>query len=364
MSCIDAYRGIAALLVLLCHAAVTVGKDKYFGADPTHGLFQAGARGVDLFFVLSGFIITYVHWFDLGQPSQIGPYFVKRFIRLFPILWVVAIPFMVSSVLIKSEYMPTAWNQRAEVAVGSLLLLPTNCAPAPVVIWTLRHELLFYAVFALAIWRPRLGGGVFLLWGSLCAYHAASGFNSNFLSDFLLNPYNLEFLLGLGCGWIMRTTRVRFPAVLCLVGGMLFLAACVVYDPIPETKSWTMNPSNGWQVLQFGVSSALIVLGLAEIDVRRTLTPPRWLIFLGTASYSIYLIHFPIISVACKTLKAVDAHVAIAPLLAFLLAATTALAAGLMLHVYVEAPLLAFCRNLLLRRRKWVDLRTPAAERC
>jgi exopolysaccharide production protein ExoZ len=348
MLLLDCSRGIAAILVVIRHASINVARPLYFGVDPFHGRMNFSERGVDFFFVLSGFIIAYVHWFDLGNKNRVSSYLTKRFIRIYPILWVVAIPYIVMSLLIGSDVMPADRAARWEVIAGSLSLWPTSQLPVPSVVWTLKHEVLFYLIFALVLCLPRLGTAVLVAWGSMCIYHLARGFESNFLTDFLLNTYNLEFLAGVACGWYMRNRSIRFPLVVSLVGVALFCHAASEFEYSPNTRPWIANPTTGWQVLQFGGSSVLIILGLAQLDLRGGIVPPRWLALLGAASYSIYLIHLPVNSLTCRLLRVASRYVPVTPLQAFFGVVLGGVLAGVALHLAVEAPLLSILRKKLL----------------
>ena len=85
---IEAARGLAALLVVTRHCTQMLSGARYFGALPLGGLFVFGHAGVDFFFVLSGFIIAYIHAGDLGRPERFGGYASKRVIRIYPTYWV------------------------------------------------------------------------------------------------------------------------------------------------------------------------------------------------------------------------------------------------------------------------------------
>src|ERR1700761_2793553 len=87
---LQAGRAIASLLVVFYHNAVSIFDDsRFWGDDPSQKIFNFGHSGVDFFFVLSGFIILYAHWNDLGKPKQIFKYASKRFRRIYPIYWIV-----------------------------------------------------------------------------------------------------------------------------------------------------------------------------------------------------------------------------------------------------------------------------------
>jgi len=82
---VQAARGIAALLVVVHHCAGTLALPKYAGVAFAGGYFVPfGRAGVDFFFVLSGFIIAWIHSGDVGDRSQLGQYTAKRLARIFP----------------------------------------------------------------------------------------------------------------------------------------------------------------------------------------------------------------------------------------------------------------------------------------
>src|SRR5512133_4113793 len=81
------FRGVAALLVVLYHASIY--SQEQFGRTFLAGLFLFGHTGVDFFFVLSGFIICYIHFSDIGNPTRLRDFALKRLTRVFPIYWIV-----------------------------------------------------------------------------------------------------------------------------------------------------------------------------------------------------------------------------------------------------------------------------------
>ena len=85
---IQAGRGIAALLVVLFHATSIA--EFYLHHDLAAGVFIFGYGGVDLFFVVSGFVIMWVHGDDIGHLDRLRPYLIRRLIRIYPVFWIVA----------------------------------------------------------------------------------------------------------------------------------------------------------------------------------------------------------------------------------------------------------------------------------
>lgn len=347
----DFARGIAALLVAAFHATALLSKPKYFAVDPTQGFFQFGSRGVDFFFVLSGFIIAYVHWFDLGKPNRLRAYSLKRAIRIYLPLWVVAVPYILACFLMNADILPPGWSPRLEQVFGSLTLMPTRELPLPTVVWTLKHEMLFYILFAVILWRPRIGAALFALGGLLCLYHATIGFASNFLVDFFCSVYNLEFILGVGCGIYARNAKVPYPVAFAMLGLVLFAYAAVDYREPEFVARWLANTSTLWQATKFGVSSALIILGLSQIDRSTSVKVPPALALLGSASYAIYLVHAPAMTFSCKALMVAGRYVPLSPWLAFGILMAIGVSTGIAFHFFIEMPLVRCARRWAFVRR-------------
>ena len=150
---IEACRGFAAVLVVFYHAGRLISLPQYYNYIPLGDFFGFGHAGVDFFFVLSGFIITLVHRRDLGRPAALGRFCYRRFVRIYPLYWIVT-----AIVCVLALFSP---DRAARLAPGhlvaSLLLLPHGQDPLLGVGWTLEHEMLFYLAFALAIASRRLG---------------------------------------------------------------------------------------------------------------------------------------------------------------------------------------------------------------
>ena len=86
---IQALRGLAALLVVMFHT--TELNHKNFQQEFLFNIFAFGSSGVDFFFVLSGFIIYFIHRFDVGQRNKLKPFLLKRLIRVYPMYWLVTL---------------------------------------------------------------------------------------------------------------------------------------------------------------------------------------------------------------------------------------------------------------------------------
>ena len=230
--------------------------------------------------------------------------------------------------------------ERIEVVFTSLFLVPSRLLPMPGVLWTLKHEIFFYTLFAFAIWKPKLGVVALVTWFILCISHVSASGSTGFLLDFCASLYSIEFMLGVGCGIALRSFRVPLPAMMIAAGGLLFGLAGASFEAVKSAQPWIANGTTLSQVAQFGLASVLIVLGVGQMDVDRKTVVPSAIGLLGSASYSIYLIHYPTISVCCKILKRLTPAMPLTPIVASVIVVLISVTTGIMLHKWVEVPLM------------------------
>lgn len=333
---IEMARGLAAVAVVAFHtntAAYAVGLAITEWAAPLR-------LGVDFFFVLSGFIIFHVHRGDIGQREKAWPYFLKRCIRLFPVLWMVAGSWIVLRAILGS---PTS----AEAIGTTMLLYPSLTEPVPPVVWTLRHELLFYLAFALMVFSRRIGVTVFAIWtlavlvqmGLIAAGRPIEGPMSMVLSS-----YVLDFVFGAVAAFL--ASKWKLSSWWPLTIGLVLLAVCFWLD-----VNWMPGKSNAMDYVHHanlylpinGFVFGLIVFGLVAVEDK--VNVPRWGVVLGAASYAIYLIHVIVNSfsqIVASWLGNGTGHVLIF---------VSGIAAGLVLHFGFEKPVTRKLRTLLLPAR-------------
>lgn len=145
MQSIEAARAFAALSVLLMHAANLMRVEHFSGHVGLGGLFDFGYVGVDFFFVLSGFIITYVHFADIGSAGRIPRYLWRRFLRVYPIYWVNLMLVMAATTAFHFASGEAFELQLESADIPKTLLLLTGGEPKFVgVAWSLHYEIMFY----------------------------------------------------------------------------------------------------------------------------------------------------------------------------------------------------------------------------
>jgi exopolysaccharide production protein ExoZ len=334
---LQAGRAFAALLVVLYHNALYIfALDKYWGYDPSYHLFNFGHAGVEFFFVLSGFIILHIHWNDLNQPSQFFSFIKKRFIRIYPIYWLVLMMVVPVYFLVPSFGFP--YHRDPVNILSSIVLIYANDSlrSEVAVAWTLYHEILFYFVFALAILNRRFGLLVLALWLSVSVIALFMNFPP-YLAEYLFSPLHLLFGMGMLICTILRQSTIKNPAVVAIAGLIVFLATGMEED-------YSLWFSENTRNLLYGFGSAAALLGAIELERQGRLHIPKWLQLMGDASYSIYLTHFTALSLLAKLFVRFGG-LQLPDLLSFVLLPLMTVLLGIAVHWFVERPLLRKLRR-------------------
>ena len=323
---VEAGRGLAATLVVLYHCSAGIfPASKYWNERVFGGVLDFGYAGVEFFFVLSGFIIAYAHWADIGQSSRLRNFVRRRFVRIYPSYWVVLAMMIGLSLTGLGPRLPAP----ADIA-GAVTLLGRGYETTIVgVAWTLYHEVAFYLVFALLIVAPRVGIPVGIAAMAAAALRSA-GIDIG-LPFYWEAPVNLLFPMGIAA-WLVSRTPWRGGAV-AIAGAAAFLAVglTVVYRPFPGT----------WSQLLFGLSAAVGLAGIVAEERRRSITVPPLLRHLGAASYSIYLIHYPVLSALARAAVRFNLIGHAPATVDFVIVVVLTIAIAFVFHRVIERPLMA-----------------------
>lgn len=347
---VQALRGIAALLVVSTHVETAYREDPHTGTPwPSYlgGLSGFGGTGLDIFFVISGFIMVYVGVRYFRGEGSVQDFLWRRVLRIFPLYWFVTLLYVG---LASTKTLLTLLSGQSFAAsldldlqwyrlLGSFTLFPTYneagiIRPIVGVGWTLSYEVFFYLVFALTIgigfrWSLPI---IAVLFAFLAFVPLPLGKSA--LAEFLMNPVLLEFPMGMliGYGVVLGLRPPRWllisSLVLSLVGYLIGIIFNFDYD---------------YHYLYRGIPSALLVFGLIFWEIQFGLKIPSFLVKLGDASYSIYLIHSMVISyVVIQLVMAIPAlqqvHVDLLGFATFLIASSV----GLLLYEKIEHPLQRF----------------------
>jgi exopolysaccharide production protein ExoZ len=313
-------RAVAAIGVAFHHSIAQV-----YG-DNGQSFGRLGAAGVDLFFVISGFIM----WVTAVSRAETPAHFMaKRLIRIAPLYWLVT-TFVVTVVLLKPHLMRSAqfdaWHVAASYAFIAWPHPKFTATFWPVVIpgWTLDYEMFFYAIVAVSLtatmrWRPLIIVAV-LIGLALLGVTSPPATIAAFYTD----PILLEFAFGISIG-LLFTKKISIPRGWAYVLIPVALALFAVAGPLENDPN---------RFLCWGLPLALLVY--ASINAP-TLLPRRTFRVLGDASYSIYLTQFCTIAPAAGMLNAI-LHSPVQKVLATLVLVVVAIGAGVVAYYLAERP--------------------------
>lgn len=333
-------RAVAAIMVVAHHASIVLLQND--GYDPIWSFADVGSRGVELFFVLSGFIICYAHWRDPGTAEAAGRYVYNRLVRIIPPAFVVATGWFLVALVAARQGIDTSSMGELDLGLwlSSALIVPMLRLPSPIVIWSLKHEMAFYAVFLSRYVSKRFAILAIVGWGGASLLLPAA--TDNHLVKMLSLNLNALFTFGVGVYFAWRDPRVmqwfeRFAPFLTIVSAAVFAALCIRFRAVTSYEN--MTP------LLFGCSASVLILSVIPLTLGPAAT--RIAKLWGDASYAIYLCHFPIVIVGYKALAAGG----VARPVMFLVLLVAGSVGGLVFHLWVEAPMTRWFRRRAGRTR-------------
>jgi exopolysaccharide production protein ExoZ len=310
---VQALRAAARLMVVIYHATRAVSPDRGW---------TNGAAGVDLFFVISGFVMLRSSRGLMGVRGGWASFLARRVYRLVPLYWTLTAAKLLFTSL-RPALAPLT-HPTAGSVLADLLFIPARdgagiVRPLLAVGWTLNFEFFFYALFAacVAARLHPLWMSPFLMGLAVTGFWHDDAWPAPF---YLANGLVLEFAAGMALAAL--PTRLGTRTALC-VGVAGFALLFIV-------------PSLGpWRCIMWGVPAACVVAAAITLEPKGGARVPDPLVAVGDASYAIYLVH-PFV-VAALT------RYGVAPILA------ASIAAGMLVHRVVDARLQ---RVLIVRMRQ------------
>ncbi len=346
---VQVLRAFAALLVVVHHAQheamLTAART---GAAFTPSGLLPWPAGVDIFFVISGFIIVHAAGPLYGTRGGRARFLAHRVARLVPLYWLVTALYLGLALALPGALSGEGGGSARDPAIliGSFLFWPVarpdgTVLPLYGLGWTLEYEMLFYALFALGLGRSRAAAAGFtvLILGLLVGAALLPGRLPMPLA-FWANPIVLEFVFGMALA-LIRTRGLRLPDparwALALAGLVLLALAG--------------DPSDAARPILWGGPAALLVAAAALGRRRGGEGGPslgiRVAALLGDASYALYLVHPFALRLTREFLLRLGLAGALGPWDALVLMVAATLPAAIAVHLLIERPLTALARRRL-----------------
>jgi exopolysaccharide production protein ExoZ len=327
---IQILRLLAAVAVVAFHAWGVAPEGFKVPEGAVSFVLSCGGHGVDLFFVISGFIIFYATHRATLTPAE---FLRRRVERIAPLYFVVTFAVTILAITLPATFGAHGWYTPRHI-LKSLAFIAFTDGEMPVVYmgWSLEYEMYFYLAVALLmaltrdVWRNIVM--IFSALPILGRIPATSATLGNYA--FFVDPMILEFVLGVIAASLFVNGRVNWPTAVA--------AACAIAVVL------VTEPAN--RVIVSGIPSACLVTAAAFVSRKRL--NPSWpelaLARLGDASYSIYLAQVQTVSLASTSIASLVP--VIPPLLLVIVTCGIVVALGLLLNILAERPLLDLCRRI------------------
>lgn len=330
-------RAIAALVVVYSHACIQV---PAYRAQ----LIEFGSFGVDIFFVISGFIMLYI-----SKPDHTPVNFMlNRFRRVAPLYWFFTLLMALIFLVMPSVFTNT--ELRAEALIKSLLFIPHFSGAHPGEIWpivapgwSLNYEMYFYLVFALSLFTAMRYRLVLISLVIFAVFiFARMNLTGGPINQFFADDVVFEFVFGMLLAYLWKR-GVRFSSAF---GYFLFVAGFVLLMLYSQRAALGGSELPG--ILIKGVPAAMIVAGTLFINIRES----KLGVLLGDASYALYLSHIFVLGLMRFVLPPLLGDGQVAAYLFVGISLVVCLVVSVPIHTYID--------NWLLRHERFSTVRAPS----
>ena len=319
-------RAIAATAVVWSHAAIQVDGYKPF-------LRETGAFGVDIFFVISGFIMVYI-----SKPTHTPvDFFINRVKRVVPLYWFFTLFMAAILLFLPSIFKNSTFDLLA--TVKSLLFIPETSISHPEHVWpilapgwSLNYEMYFYALFALALFAPaKMRVWVITLLISIIFLAANMMGGEGPIATFYSSSIVFEFVFGMVLALLFkRGLKIKSSVawVLLIVGFLMML--------LPESEL----P----RIVHYGIPALMIVVGTVFVSIGHS----RFFVMLGDSSYSLYICHIFTLGICRKVIPPFLGDGQTAAISFAVISTLICIASGIVVHFVVD--------NWMLREQRFSDM--------
>lgn len=349
LSSIQILRAIAVILVVLVHITVLAKKWLNDNIEP----FYLGLIGVDIFFIISGFIMYLI---ISKKDISIYDFIMHRIIRIYPLYWIYFILLLVVALLFPS--LVTSYKEAN--LISSFLLISSEFPSFLNVSWTLVYEVYFYFIvfIYLSLFVKKINFIYFLTilfsFNFLVSFYFNLPSRNNFYLTYF-SPLLFEFLLGAIIYHLYNNKILfnQFMATLVCVLAIIFMFMTNLFY-VEIDGFFTTVIFNGYlqygRIIYFGLPSFIFVIAIVSFEnylIKKHNTIIKLFKLIGNASYSIYLSHYFILVGLVKLLSFIDINLnsLLEYLLIIILLLSISIFTGIQLYIYIEKPILKYLNN-------------------
>lgn len=342
-------RGLACLLVTFYHGWGVVGE--WYHVKPLLNPSNFGFSGVHMFFVISGLIIYYAHLRDVDNYHRIPAYLLKRLVRIYPLYWIV--------LFVVFDWETFTNSMKLGDFLSNAFFFSSSQPLIVNVSWTLAYELMFYVIFVAFIFKRMLGLVLFTVWFSLVGLN----YHYHITNMIGLDLLNTLFMLGLVTAAVLISLRNKLDQNQrdliglgsLVTGTVIFVYTAWWYISLDGAKMsvWNSLPLT----IGFGTGTALLLMASVSAKMEAFWKRQRFLLLIGNASYSIYLVHFKCMSYLAKTISSLDWHfwglagerTQIKSRILLAVMVLLSVIFGIIIHKLVEKPIIHIFRKWVFR---------------
>lgn len=289
MISIQVLRAIAALLVVMVHTTL---KAQSMGIGSK--VLEIGHSGVDLFFIISGFIMMMIG----SRENKFSIFMSKRIIRVIPLYYIITsfalVIYIINPSLIRG-------NQDGIAVLNSYLLIPAEGRSFLLSVgWTLSYEMFFYLVFSLTLFiKGSMKGVVASL--LLASFVVLGSVSDNILMNNFMSPILLEFAMGIACFYIYNFTITMVSYGKRVILSLLLIASSVIYVFSGEDPLFTLFNN---RVIELAIPMMMVFLAFCFVEntfkKHKNNIFTKVMAYIGDASYSLYLTHLFVLGAVSK----------------------------------------------------------------
>jgi len=298
---IQVLRGIAVMMVVFFHLKGIMRPDDVLRKEFDF-LFNAGAAGVDIFFIISGFIMVFVTRKSAGGFTSLKTFLVKRILRIWPlyIIGTLAYAMLIARYNFNSDILLQI--------IKSIFFIPLSYNKPPFfgyaylnIGWSLNYEVYFYILIAISLLSGKYRWYIFtvltittlilvpLIFGYLTPHPLKTVNYGSLLLNLITNPIIWEFVYGVVIG--LFYINPKFNRFFNSIFRIKIVTVTVV---VLATWKYLSGFYANHGPFNWGLGMAILFLALIFYTAGKSFTYPSWLVYLGDMSYSIYIWHIPV----------------------------------------------------------------------